>query len=106
MTDGKVRVLSAETAALMQNSVPVVRTFQRTHWRALETMNDKEVKHLSKVQLIEILYMLSQENDSLREENAKLKARLDAIVDRLVGERAGSEPAATAETVSSGSEKK
>ena len=69
-------------------------------------MTDKELRKLRRSDLIEILYYLSRENDSLREENAKLKARLDAIVDRLVGERAGSEPAATAETVSSGSGKK
>ena len=62
-------------------------------------MTDKEVQHLSKVQLIEILYMLSQENDSLREENAQLKARLDAIVDKMVEERA-SEPVGTSAAAS------
>ena len=62
-------------------------------------MTDKEVQHLSKVQLIEILYMLSQENDSLREENAQLKARLDAIVDKMVEERA-SEPVVTSAAAS------
>ena len=62
-------------------------------------MTDKEVQRLSKVQLIEILYMLSQENDSLREENAQLKARLDAIVDKMVEERA-SEPVGTSAEVS------
>ena len=70
-------------------------------------MTDKEVQHLSKVQLIEILYLLSQENDSLREENAQLKARLDAIVDKMVEERS-SEPvgASAAESPSSKSKKK
>ena len=57
-------------------------------------MTDKEVQHLSKVQLIEILYLLSQENDKLREENAQLKARLDAIVDKLVAEKETCEPVA------------
>ena len=47
-------------------------------------MTDKEVQKLSKVQLIEILYLLSQENDSLREENEKLKARLDALVGEAI----------------------
>ena len=58
-------------------------------------MTDKEVQHLSKVQLIEILYLLSQENDSLREENERLKARLDAIIDKLVAEKETSETAET-----------
>ena len=57
-------------------------------------MTDKEVQRLSKVQLIEILYMLSQENDSLREENVKLKARLDSIIDKMVEERDVGEPTA------------
>ncbi len=68
-------------------------------------MTDKEVQHLSKVQLIEILYMLSQENDSLREENAQLKARLDAIVDKMVEERA-SEPVVTSAAASPSKSKK
>lgn len=47
-------------------------------------MTDKEVRKLSKVQLIEILYLLSRENDELRDENQQLKARLDSIVDKIV----------------------
>lgn len=71
----------------------------------LKVMTDKEVQHLSKVQLIEILYMLSQENDSLREENAQLKARLDAIVDKMVEERS-SEPVGTSAEASPSKSKK
>ena len=71
----------------------------------LRVMTDKEVQRLSKVQLIEILYLLSQENDSLREENAQLKARLDAIVDKMVEERA-SEPAGTSTAASPSESKK
>ncbi len=71
----------------------------------LKVMTDKEVQHLSKVQLIEILYMLSQENDSLREENAQLKARLDAIVDKMVEERS-SEPVGTSTAASPSSKSK
>jgi regulator of replication initiation timing len=73
----------------------------------LKVMTDKEVQHLSEVQLIEILYMLSQENDSLREENAQLKARLDAIVDKMVEERSSAPvETSTAASPSSKSKKK
>ena len=71
----------------------------------LKVMTDKEVQHLSKVQLIEILYMLSQENDSLREKTAQLKARLDAIVDKMVEERS-SEPVGTSTAASPSKSKK
>ncbi len=57
-------------------------------------MTDKELRKLRRSDLIEILYYLSRENDSLREENAQLKARLDAIVDKMVEERS-SEPVGT-----------
>ena len=47
-------------------------------------MTDKEVRKLSKVQLLEILYLLSHENDLLREENENLKSRLDALVGEAI----------------------
>ena len=43
-------------------------------------MTDKEVQKLSRMQLIELLYLLSAENDKIREENEQLKARLDKLV--------------------------
>ena len=47
-------------------------------------MMDKEIRKLSKVQLIEILYLISKENDEIREENLQLKARLDALIDEAI----------------------
>lgn len=43
-------------------------------------MTDKELKKLRRTDLIEILYYLSRENDELREENGKLREKLDAFV--------------------------
>ncbi len=43
-------------------------------------MTDKEVQRLKKSQLVELLYYLSKENDELKEENERLKARLDQLV--------------------------
>ena len=68
-------------------------------------MTDRELQKLSKLQLIELLYYLSKENDSLREENAQLKARLDAIVDKMVEERP-SEPVGTSTAASPSSKSK
>lgn len=68
-------------------------------------MTDKELRKLRRSDLIEILYYLSRENDSLREENAKLKARLDAIVDKMVEERS-SEPVGTSAEASPSSKSK
>ena len=68
-------------------------------------MTDKELRKLSRSDLIEILYYLSRENDSLREENAQLKARLDAIVDKMVEERS-SEPVGTSTAASPSSKSK
>ena len=50
-------------------------------------MTDKEVQRLSKVQLIELLFYLSKENDELRAENAQLKARLDALVGEAIASK-------------------
>ncbi len=47
-------------------------------------MMDKEIRKLSKVQLIEILYLISKENDEIREENLQLKARLDALIGEAI----------------------
>jgi regulator of replication initiation timing len=47
-------------------------------------MTDREVQKLGRKDLVEILYYLSRENDSLREENAQLKARLDALVGEAI----------------------
>lgn len=68
-------------------------------------MTDKELRKLRRSDLIEILYYLSRENDSLREENAQLKARLDAIVDKMVEERS-SEPVGTSTAASPSSKSK
>lgn len=68
-------------------------------------MTDKELRKLRRSDLIEILYYLSRENDSLREENAQLKARLDAIVDKMVEERS-SEPVGTSAEASPSSKSK
>lgn len=43
-------------------------------------MTDKELRKLRRSDLIEILYYLSRENDELREENGKLREKLDAFV--------------------------
>ncbi len=43
-------------------------------------MTDKELRRLKRSDLIEILYYLSRENDELREENGKLREKLDAFV--------------------------
>ena len=68
-------------------------------------MTDKELRKLRRSDLIEILYYLSRENDPLREENAQLKARLDAIVDKMVEERS-SEPVGTSTAASPSSKSK
>ena len=47
-------------------------------------MTDKELQKLSKTQLIELLYYLSKENDELKEENQKLKDRLDALLEKAL----------------------
>ncbi len=57
-------------------------------------MTDKELRSLKRADLIEILYYLRRENDELREENEKLKSRLDTIIDKLVAERGACDPAA------------
>ena len=69
-------------------------------------MTDKEVRKLSKEQLIEILYLLSQENDKLREENAELKTKLDAIVEKLAAGKELDKPASASAPKSSKSRKK
>ena len=47
-------------------------------------MTDKELRRLNRADLIEILYYLSRENDTLREENEKLRERLDALVGEAI----------------------
>lgn len=47
-------------------------------------MTDKELRRLKRRDLIEILYYLSRENDELKEENEKLKTRLDALVGEAI----------------------
>jgi FtsZ-binding cell division protein ZapB len=42
-------------------------------------MTDKEVRRLKRHELIEIMFYLQQELDSLKEENAALKARVDEL---------------------------
>lgn len=49
-------------------------------------MTDQELRRLKRGDLIEILYYLQKENDELREENEKLKSRIDAW---LAGKPAG-----------------
>lgn len=49
-------------------------------------MTDQELRRLKRADLIEILYYLQKENDELREENEKLKSRIDAW---LAGKPAG-----------------
>ena len=68
-------------------------------------MTDKEVQKLSRMQLVEILYLLSQENDKLREENQQLKKRLDMIVDKMVAEKAESSEPETPAAASSAAPK-
>lgn len=48
-------------------------------------MTDKELHKLKKSDLIEILYYLSRENDELRDENEKLKAKYDALIEKTIG---------------------
>ena len=55
-------------------------------------MKDKELKKLKRADLIEMLYYLSKENDELREENGKLRTRLDELVDRVTACRTAEEP--------------
>ena len=43
-------------------------------------MTDKKLQRLRRTDLIEILYYLSKENDELREENTKLREKLDAML--------------------------
>ena len=50
-------------------------------------MTDKELRRLRRSDLIEILYYLSRENDELREENGKLREKLDAFVMNAAGFR-------------------
>ncbi len=49
-------------------------------------MTDQELRRLKRADLNEILYYLQKENDELREENEKLKSRIDAW---LAGKPAG-----------------
>ncbi|EWM54384.1 hypothetical protein [Ruminococcus flavefaciens] len=55
-------------------------------------MKDKELKKLKRADLIEMLYYLSKENDELREENGKLRTRLDELVDRVTARSTAAEP--------------
>lgn len=50
-------------------------------------MTDKELRQLKRSDLIEILYYMRQEIDELREENAKLEARVDVLIGEAVGKR-------------------
>lgn len=47
-------------------------------------MTDKEVQKLSRSQLIELLYYLSKELDTVKEDNSQLKARLDSLVGEAI----------------------
>lgn len=50
-------------------------------------MTDKELRHLSREELIEILLYMRQEIDRLREENGKLTQRVDAFVSEALSEK-------------------
>ncbi len=51
-------------------------------------MAEKELRHMSRTELIEIIYALQQEEQSLQQENEDLKSQLDDRMIRL--ENAGS----------------
>lgn len=47
-------------------------------------MTDKELRKLKRSDLLEILFYMREENDSLREENNNLKARIDELSDPVI----------------------
>lgn len=52
-------------------------------------MTDKELRHLKRAELIEILLYMKQEIDELRAENEKLTQRLDKLVGEAINLKQG-----------------
>ncbi|HCJ40474.1 hypothetical protein [uncultured Ruminococcus sp.] len=48
-------------------------------------MTDKELSRLKRPELLEILYYMRRELDDLREENKKLKDRIDELTNAAFG---------------------